>query len=175
MLLNNYLLTIKRNKGDFIPIEWNYLKKYENADISSLIEIDDFTAIYDEKTLRQQLIKSNLIAPEDSSYPFVIISKVGKSIFETDVIYKDNNQYLKGEMIKFFLIDNNEKLIYNKLYNYVKNIFNPSDSLILFISWLKRDYEFDINSIDIIIENCLYEEKRKIAIFIYNKLLTEVK
>lgn len=175
MLLNNYLLTIKRNKGDFIPIEWNYIKKYEDANICSLMEIDKFTSKYDENTLHKLLVKSNLIESNDICYPLVIISKNGKSIYETDVIYKDKKQYLEGENIKAFLIENNDKLIYNKLYNYVKNIANPSDSLILFISWLKKEYEFDINSIDIIIENCLYEEKRKIALFIYNKLLTEVK
>ena len=75
MLPYNYLLVIKRDRNNYLSIEWNLTKFYNNENLFLLPDIDNFTRKLSRIDLLSELLKNNLVEPEEKYIDFAIIYK----------------------------------------------------------------------------------------------------
>lgn len=62
----NYMLAIKRNNNDYLPLEFNLTSEYNDEDLTTLKGIDSYTKKYDELELIYSIIDANIVI---SSHP----------------------------------------------------------------------------------------------------------
>lgn len=183
--MNNYLLAIRNNDGDYYPVRWELTpmrycqKENERGQVPSLEVIDRYTSFHEADTLIEELIKSEAIDAEHQDKPLVIIyHSDGKTREVTNgVLYSQDLSAISSSFIKDFIIDNSgDKGLLNKIYNKFANREENSQALkdvmylikkIDYISRIQHDFTIALSSID----ELPYIERRNLGLYIKHNLL----
>lgn len=115
----NYLLTIKRDNNDYLPLEWHLTEPYEGENLLSLEGIDSFTSKLSRVELLSEVLKANMIGPTEKYHSFAIIyfEKGKNRELKEGTIFKEDNIPTENEIILFILENIQNKAVLNDLYN----------------------------------------------------------
>lgn len=115
-----YLLTIKRDNNDYLPLEWQLTNLYEGENLFSLEGIDQFTSKTTRPELVREVLNENMIDGKEKYESFAIIYyEKGKTRELKDgTIFQEDENVLSEENFILFIMDNIEnKAILNQIYN----------------------------------------------------------
>lgn len=115
-----YLLTIKRDNNDYLPLEWHLTSLYEGENIYTLEGIDKFTSKMRRPELIAEVLEQNMVDGKEKFESFAIIYyEKGKTRELKDgTIFQEDENILSEENFILFIIDNLEnKSILNQIYN----------------------------------------------------------
>lgn len=182
MLPYNYLLVIKRDRNNYLSIEWNLTKFYNNENLFLLPDIDNFTRKLSKPDLLSELLKKNLVDPNEKYVDFAIIYKNnGKTCeLKEGPIFKEDNFILSEDnLIELILRNSSDKPLINDIYN-LCNLKQTEKKL--------EEFKFILKNIDIFknkglkqtkialdsFKNISYENKRKIIFKISTKIFPKL-
>ena len=180
--VRSYLLAIKRNNKDYLPLEFNLTKEYQGEDLTTLEGIDNFTKKLFDVDLIMSSLDSNIVDATEKFQSFVII-------------YKDKNKYRELKDGPIFKNDENilnidyiANTIVNLLDNkdFINHIYNLKDRFInqltLELVYLIKNVNYLYNAtnkpqelIKNILEEMPYEDRRIISRIVYEKTLNNKK
>lgn len=173
----NYMLAIRRNNNDYLPLEFNLTQEYKGEDLRTLKGIDEYTMKFENYELINSIIDANIVDPDEKFEEFVIIfheKNKYRELKEGPIFKKDANlldvEYITKAIVS--LLDNKDFI--NHLYN-LKDKFCDQNTL-EFIYMLKNTsviYSIKcepIKIIKILYGNMPYEDKRMIGFIVYNKI-----
>lgn len=126
-----YVLAIKRNNNDYLPLEWQLTPFYHGEPLSTLEGIDTFTKPISDVDLLVSLIDANMLDPEERFQSFAIIYQEKGRIRELkDGAIFFNYPIVKEDEFIYFILNNmqNKKLI-NRIYNVCATIHIVDESL----------------------------------------------
>ena len=115
-----YLLVIKRNNNDYLPLEWHLTPFYANEDLTTLEGIDAFTSRLTKFDLLTEVMSMNIIDGQERFKDFAIIYNEKGKIRELKegTIFKGENSVLNDNEFIQYIADNIEdKQLLNHLYN----------------------------------------------------------
>ena len=174
-----YLLVIKRNNNDFLPVEWNLTDFYQNEDLYTLEGIDAFTSRLTQVELLTELVNKKIVDFNEVFMSFSIIYRQNNKTRELkeSPIFKDETQILSEDELIDFIIENIEDKV---LLNEIFNILNPKDKDEKILQ-----FKFVIKNIDLfksrgttgiraalsILKDISYEKKRSIIIRISKTII----
>ena len=183
--MNNYLLAIRNNDGDYYPVRWELTpmrycqKENERGQVPSLEVIDRYTSFHEADTLIEELIKAEAIDEEHQDKPLVIIyhSDGKKREVPNGVLYAQDLEVVSPNYIKDFItgnIDNKDLLnkVYNKFVNREENSQALKDVIYLikkidYISRIQHDFTIALTAVD----ELPYTERRNLGLYIKHNLL----
>jgi len=182
MTERKYMLAIKRNRGDYQPLEWNRLPFYAQEDLSTLEGIDAFTSKINIPTLLYSLLDNNIVDGDDYFQNFTIIFEEKGRIREVKegVAFEDSWPFLNDDVI-IELINthsSNANLI-NEILNILEKEKQDPASM-TFKTILKNRSLFKERGDKYLslalssYKNLSYETRRKIALKMKSKLPQEV-
>ena len=150
-----YMLAIKRDNKDYLPIELKLTKFYNGEDLTNIKGIDELTSKINELELIEELLLQNLVTLDDKYRSFVIIF-VEKGRFrelKESPCFKTNS----------YLFDENIITDYIQFAFILKNIehFIEKGENAIRIA-LNHYYEIP------------YEEKRKLSYYISTKIIKDI-
>ncbi len=168
-----YLLSIKRNNNDYLPLEWNLTSLYQGENVYSLEGIDDFTKRITKLDFVSELLKENIVDSNDPFRSFAIIYfEKGRyrELKEGPVFLDDQQPFKEDELILYIFNNKDNKNALSIIYNFCNNIKIENTKL--------EEFKFIIKNIDIFIskgskytyaalttfKNIPYEIKRSILI-----------
>ncbi len=119
MLNRKYVLAIKRNNNDYLPLEWHLTPFYHGQDLSTLEGIDSFTKQITEVGLLESLVDLNILNIQEMFMNFVIIFQEKGRIRELKdgTLFADTPILLEDELIYFILNNMHDKKLINRIYN----------------------------------------------------------
>lgn len=174
-----YLLVIKRNNNDFLPVEWNLTEFYQNENLYTLEGIDAFTSRLTQVELLTELVNKKIVDFNEVFMSFSIIYRQNNKTRELkeSPIFKDETQILSEDELIDFIIENIEDKV---LLNEIFNILNPKDKDEKILQ-----FKFVIKNIDLfksrgttgiraalsILKDISYEKKRSIIIRISKTII----
>lgn len=174
-----YLLVIKRNNNDFLPIEWQYCDLYKGENLYTLEGIDSFTRRITSTELVLSIAKANLVDPKEKFQKFAIIYKVKNKTRELKegAIFKEHDIiYSEDELIKFIIKNKDNKELINKIFNLIN--FKDAEEKI-------KEFKFVLKNLDLFaakgpnglkaalstFKNISYEKKRTIILKITDNII----
>lgn len=174
-----YLLVIKRNNNDFLPIEWHYCDLYKGENLYTLEGIDSFTRRITSTELVLSIAKANLVDPKEKFQKFAIIYKVKNKTRELKegAIFKEHDIiYSEDELIKFIIKNKDNKELINKIFNLIN--FKDAEEKI-------KEFKFVLKNLDLFaakgpnglkvalstFKNISYEKKRTIILKITDNII----
>lgn len=174
----NYLLAIKRNNNDYLPLEWNLTSSYDNEELTTIEGIDAFTSKITRISLLTDALALNIIDLEEKYKSFVIIYyEKGKTreLKEGPVFQEDEIDLSVDNFLETIIANIEDKNFLNDLKNacYTKN---PEPELIKFDYILKNLAYFISKGPNAIYAALLtfhdlsYERKRTIIIKLSKKM-----
>lgn len=185
--MNNYLLAIRNNDGDYYPVRWEltpmryFQSKEEQGQAPSLEVIDRYTAFHEADTLIEELLRLGAIDVEHQDKPLVIIyyDEGKKREVTNGVLYEQEAEVINSATIKDFILNNmQEKAILNKVYNKFANREENSPTLNAIMYLLNRIeyvgrnlYNFKIALAEI--DELPYLERRNLGLYIKRNLLVK--
>lgn len=183
MTNKKYMLAIKRNRGDFQPLEWNRLPFYDNENLSTLEGIDTFTTKTNLPTLLYTILDNNILDGRDYFQNFTIIFEEKERVREVKegVAFEDSLPFFNDDLIIDLITtySNNGQFINEILNVLAKDKEDPQVQT--FIMILKNRLLFKAkgdNYLKIALsnyKNLNYETRRKIALKIKVKLPSQDK
>lgn len=115
-----YLLAIKRGHNNYLPLEWNLTKYYNQENLYTLEGIDSFTKKMRRIDLINEILNQNLVDGSDHFRGFSIIyysNGKNREVKEGPIFQEDINVLDEDEFI-FFIMDNiNDKKALSFIYN----------------------------------------------------------
>lgn len=138
-----YLLVIKRGKNDYLSVEWNLLKSYAGENIYTLEGIDNFTRKMYTEELIAEVLKENIVSPEERFQSFSIIYRQNGKTHEIKegTIFKENTNILSEDGLIGFIIENiDNKQLLNEIYNLL-NFKDKEEKL--------EEFKFILKNIDL--------------------------
>lgn len=177
-LKRTYMLAIKRNNNDYLPLEWKYTKTYDKEDLSTLEGIDHFTSLSYTDELLSDALDAKLINPFEKFERLAIIYKDNGKFRELKegIVDYDEEFCLNFDLLCQFLERNiHNKNMINSICNILGSFRDPSNELIQFIFILKNIGIFEKkghNGIKAALskfDDIGYEEKRKASLIINRK------
>lgn len=117
---NKYLLAIKRENNDFLPLEWHYTSFYDGEDLKSLEGIDQFTKKMTKIDLLLEVVNLNMMGLEDRYRDFTIIYKKNNKYYELKdgcIFLEDVPKCNDDALITFIIQNVDNKEILNHIYN----------------------------------------------------------
>lgn len=115
-----YLLVIKRNNNDYLPLEWHFTSYYNDENLSTLEGIDKFTSQLTRIDLLAEVLNLNMIDGNEKFIDFSIIYyEKGKTReVKEGTIFLEDEIDLNPDHFAKCLADNNEnKNLLNQVYN----------------------------------------------------------
>jgi len=114
-----YLLTIKRDNNDYLPLEWHRTNAFEGENLFTLEGIDKFTGKQTRPELLSEALKANMVDSDEKYESFAIIYyEKGKTRELKDGTVFEEDDILSEENFIQYIIDNlDDKLLMNQLYN----------------------------------------------------------
>ena len=177
-----YMLAIKRDNKDYLPIELKLTKFYNGEDLTNIKGIDELTSKINELELIEELLLQNLVTLDDKYRSFVIIF-VEKGRFrelKESPCFKTNS-YLFDENIITDYIQNNisNKSILNNIINICETKFKAKETFefAFILKNIEHFIEKGENAIRIALNHYYeipYEEKRKISYYISTKIIKDI-
>lgn len=180
MMSNNkkdYMLAIRRNNNDYLPLEFNLTQGYNGEDLRTLSGIDEYTTKCENYELINSIIDANIVDSTEKFEEFVIIfheKNKYRELKEGPIFKKDANildmEYIAKSIVS--LLENKDFI--NHLYN-LKDRFHDQNTLEL-IYILKNTnlmYSIKCEPIKIIkslYSNMPYEDRRIIGFIVYSKI-----
>ncbi len=122
-----YLLTIKRNNNDYLPLEWNLFSFYCGENIYDLEAIDNFTKGLSRIDLIQKAVDENILDIREKFESFAIIYyEKGKyrELKEGPIFKEDIQTLLTEEGFIRYIINSADK----DTINFIYNLCNQKDS-----------------------------------------------
>lgn len=177
-----YLLAMKRDNKDYLPIELNLTKFYNGEDINKLSGIDELTSKFDEIDLIEELLSQNIVTLDDKYRSFVIIfSEKGRfRELKESPCFKSNYYLFDENIITTFILENiDNKSILNNIINLCETKFKAKETL-EFSFILKNINHFvdkGENAVKIALNHYYeipYEEKRKLSYYISTKIIKDL-
>ena len=177
MEVNNsrkYLLAIKRNNNDYLPLEWNLIKIYNNENLNTLKGIDEFTSKINPAILIAECLNSRIVDQEEKFRNFEIIYyEKGKyrelkegPIFEDKNYYFDENYFI--EKLKKYIKD---KEFRNSLINKLEETSETIKAYKIILKNIERYLESDNATIAALsqYQKLSYEEIRNLKYLVFEK------
>lgn len=177
MEVNNsrkYLLAIKRNNNDYLPLEWNLIKIYNNENLNTLKGIDEFTSKINPAILIAECLNSRIVDQEEKFRSFEIIYfEKGKyrelkegPIFEDKNYYFDENYFI--EKLKKYIKD---KEFRNSLINKLEETSETIKAYKIILKNIERYLESDNATIAALsqYQKLSYEEIRNLKYLVFEK------
>lgn len=126
-----YVLAIKRNNNDYLPLEWHLTPFYNGQDMSTLAGIDNFTRSIKKVDLIITITELNLYGLNELFRDFVIIYQEKGRIRELKdgVIFSNDDVISSQELIDFILSNMSDKKLINRIYNICASIKEESIGL----------------------------------------------
>ncbi len=173
-----FLLAAKRDKNDYLPLEWSKTSLYAGEDMNSLEGIDQFTSKTTELDLLNEILACGLMDLEDKYMQFVIIffengkwREVKEGVAFADKVILDDSSFISYVQSH---IDDKEFI------NYITTLYNK-----VFTSYGSQQFYFALKNMNFfkekgekyvragleLFKNMTYEEKRKLRISVSNRLL----
>ena len=115
-----YVLTIRRGKNNYLPLEWELANNYHGEDLSTLEGIDKFTSSTDIPELFTDLIDKSVIEADETFQGIAIIFYEKGNVREVPYgpVFNDMKDKLNGSnIIDFILSNTSDKQLINKIYN----------------------------------------------------------
>lgn len=115
-----YLLAIKRNNNNYLPLEWNLTSLYAGENIYSLEEIDRFTKRLSRIELIREAVKENILDIREKFESFAIIYfEKGKyrELKEGPIFKEDSGILTEEELIDYIFNNFDKKEVINLMYN----------------------------------------------------------
>lgn len=115
-----YLLVIKRNVNNYLPIDWSQSSYYNGENLYTIEGIDAFTRKVTRYELAEDIIKKHLIDPNEEFMDFAIIFKVknrDRELKEGVIFKEDNVVFSENDLLSFILKNSDNKQLMNKIYN----------------------------------------------------------
>ncbi len=178
MTERKYLLAIKRDNNDYLPLEWNLTNFFDGENLTTLEGIDSFTKHITQVDLINDIINKNMISPSEKFRNFVIIYYENGKIREDKEgpIFKDDFVIDENDFI-LFIIEN----IKNKRFlSFIFNMCNVKSS-----NPRLEEFKFILKNIDLfrlkgangifasisLFKELDYETKRKILIRVSSRVV----
>ena len=177
-----YLLAMKRDNKDYLPIELNLTKFYNGEDLNKLSGIDELTSKIEEIDLIEEMLNQNIVTLEDKYRSFVIIFQEKGRFRELkeSPCFKNNSYLFDENIIIDFILENIEnKSILNNIINLCETKFKAKETL-EFAYILKNITHFidkGNNAVKIALNHYYdipYEEKRKLSYYISTKIIKDL-
>lgn len=169
-----YLLVIKRNNKDYLPLEWNLTSYYGGENLNTIEGIDQFTSKMTQGELIADIINNNIVSGKERFIKFAIIYSENGRIRELreEVIFQDKVAICNDLATIKFLVSNyrNKEMLNNIITKF--NLENESPELQQFILLIKNIKNMPINNIQEVIAkfetflNLSYNDKRKVNVVI---------
>ncbi|HAB65810.1 MAG TPA: hypothetical protein DCE23_00435 [Firmicutes bacterium] len=174
-----YVLAIKRNNNDFLPLEWHLTPYYKGQDMSTLEGIDSYTKPISEVDLLISLTDLNILSLEERFKNFTIIYQEKGRIRELKdgPLFITTPSITDDELINFILNNMFDKKIINKIYNVCTTIKVKDHNLEKFklsLNNLDKLYERNKKAPEIalnILKKIPYDFRRSILIRTYVKVI----
>ena len=174
-----YLLAIKRNNNDYLPLEWNLFSFYCGENIYDLESIDNFTKSLTRINLIQKAVGENILDIREKFESFTIIYyEKGKyrELKEGPIFKEDIQTLLTEEGFIQYIVNSTDK----EALNFVYNLCNQKDSCIKL-----EEFKFILKNISLFakrgknaalaaastFKSIPYEFKRKIIIKLSKKII----
>jgi len=173
-----FLLTIKRNNNDYLPLEWHLTSFYQGEDLTTLKGIDKFTTKITRAELINEILEENMVdGNEKYRYFAIIYYEKGKNReVKEGTIFKEDQHILSVDEFIILILENlNNKQILSQIYN-MCNINITNNKLEQFKYILKNIDLFKIKGPKMTFaalatfKELSYEMKRSILIRTSNKL-----
>lgn len=173
-----YCLVIKRKNNNFLPIEWNLTKFYQDENMYTLDGIDAFTAKMTRKELIDEILSKNLASPDEEFQSFSIIYKTKKGARELKegVIFSEDTAVLsEDQLIDFLITVQDNKQLINEIFNICH--FKDNDEQV-------KEFKFVLKQLDLfklkgqngvkaalsLFKNISYDKKRTIILRIVDTI-----
>lgn len=173
-----YMLAVKRGNNNYLPLEWQLCKSYDNENLSTLEGIDHLTSLLYPDELAMEAVNAKLMTEYEHIEGFSIIYEEKDKVRELKegVIYYDEEFCLGFYLVKEFIEKNiSNKALINNIANILGSFREPSDDLIKFIFVLRNLSVFEkkgpngITAALSMFDNVPYDEKRKASLLIHRK------
>lgn len=174
-----YMLAIKRDNNDYLPLEWNVLKEYAGEDLSSLEGIDNFTSRFMLCDLVDAVILNNLVDKDEKYSSFVILyNEKGKNReLKEGVLFSDKIELLDVRKFCTNILNHClDKQFLNKIDN-ILGKFRECKEVLTFqkvikdpVSYLAKDADYLFQGL-MLVGEIPYEIRRKIMISVYEKVM----
>lgn len=115
-----YLLVIKRNNNDYLPLEWHLTSYYNGENLSTIEGIDSFTSKITKAELLAEVLKLNMIDDDEKFLDFAIIYyEKGKNREEKEgtIFLEDQIDLNTENFINYIAKAVEDKIFLNQLYN----------------------------------------------------------
>lgn len=115
-----YCLVIKRNNNDYLSLEWNLTRFYENENLYTLEEIDKFTRKMTRIELIQDVLSKNMVEASEKYQSFAIIyfeNGKNREVKEGTIFKEDTFVFDEEKFILFILENLNNKRVLSLVYN----------------------------------------------------------
>ncbi len=138
-----YLLAIKRNNNDYLPLEWHLLDIYSGENLLTLEGIDSFTKKITRLDLINAILRANIVDKEEQYQGFAIIyHEKGKyrELKDGPIFKEDTNILSINAIIGYIItnIDNKQNL--SEIYN-ICNL-NIEDKKLEEIKYIIRNIDY---------------------------------
>lgn len=174
-----YVLAIKRNNNDYLPLEWHLTPLYKGQNLSTLEGIDSYTKSISEVDLLKTLTELNILSLEERFESFAIIYQEKGRIRELKdgTIFLNTPILKEDELINFILNNMSDKKLINRIYNVCTTIKEQNTELEKFklsLNNLNLLYERNPQAPEIalsILKQIPYDIKRSILVRVSTKVL----
>lgn len=175
-----YVLVIKRDKNDYLPLEWDKFSFYHGEDLSTLEGIDAFTKGVTESSIAIEAVNLGFLDLEDK------MSKVSIIFFENGkwrelkegVTFADSHVLSENEFLEYVSSRIDDKDFVNHISNLLQNGFTSVEAQ-QFLYVLKNPSFFRLKGdryLDVALEifyKMPYDEKRKLIKLVCHRLMKE--
>jgi len=177
-----YLLVIKRDNNDYLPLEWFNTEYYNGENLNSLDGIDSFTSHISHVDLLQSCLDLGYIDLDDKYLDFAIIFyENGKwREIKEGCLFSNTQSISETELVDLVIKFADDKVVINNITNIFNKGFNSEEAKQLFMI-LKNIGSFAVNGEEYlrmaldVYYRMPYEEKRRLRIQVSDMLMTRIK
>ena len=172
-----YMLVIKRDNKDYLPLEWNKTKYYKGENLYNLKDIDKFTSSISDLDLVEDIIDRNLVSTEEKFKTFAIIfNEKGKTReLKEGVVFEDTADVLNPDnIIAFISVNINNKEFINNISTLIKGEDKASQEFKYILKNIDIFKEKGANAIKIALNKLKkmpYEDIRSLSLQINNRYI----
>ncbi|MGN1338058.1 MAG: hypothetical protein ACI4WW_06255 [Candidatus Coprovivens sp.] len=173
----NYMLVIKRDNRDYLPLEWNLVKNYDNENLNTLEGIDNYTKKINEAALLLEFIDKNILSPNEKYKGFAIIfNEKGKTreLKDGPIFITESSCLDTKNIIGFLNANINNKEFYNVVYTLLKGDSKEINEFKYVIKNIEIFKEKGKNAVLAALSkynNLNYEDRRHLALELYKRYI----
>lgn len=172
-----YMLVIKRDNKDYLPLEWNLFNNYNKENLNTLEGIDIFTTKTTKIDLLKEAISKNILSLDEKFRDFAIIyNEKGKTreLKEGPIFKEDKDVLNPNNIITFISVNIDNKEFINTIITLLKDNKKEIEEFKYILKNINTFASRGNNAIVAALStynNLSYYDKRYLSIQIYNRYI----